>query len=193
MHTHCTSSAAFKISSAASGCPKAWFSPLVQTHNHPAMVKNHECTCWKKLVTLYLSCADPVSGNPSDHTKKSCTQSSPLPPFVQAETNAPVRLAVTAPKWPASPGGHSCRQEGTAPLTHHQCGVPTPKHWFLPGRDHTEAHQACWQASETAASWDWPGPEEWHVCSTPLFCLPLWAPQCHDGPKWPPQHKQMDN
>lgn len=56
-----------------------------------------------------------------------------------------------------------------------------------------EAHQACRQASETAAAWDWPGPEEWHVCSTLLFCLPLWAPQCHDGPKWPPQHKQMDN
>lgn len=70
MHTHCTSSAAFKISSAASRCPKAWFSPLVQTQNHSATVKNHECPCRKKLVTLYLSCADPVSGNSSDHTKK---------------------------------------------------------------------------------------------------------------------------
>lgn len=33
--------------------------------------------------------ADPVSGYPSDHTRKeSCTQTSVLPPLVQAETDA---------------------------------------------------------------------------------------------------------
>lgn len=43
--------------------------------------------------------------------------------------------------------------------------------------------------SERAALWDWPGAVEGHVCPSQQFCLPLWAPQCHDGPKWPPQHK----
>lgn len=49
------------------------------------------------------------------------------------------------------------------------------------------------QASDSTAAWNRPGSEEGRVCSTPLFCLPLWAPQCHDGPERPPQHKQMDN
>ena len=135
-------------------------------------------------------CADTVSGCPSDHTKKeSRTQSFLLPSFVQAEMDAPVRPAATAQKWAAPPAeGHSGRQKRSAPLTHHH-----PKHWSLSGRDRTEAHQAPRQASKTAAAWDWPGSEGGRVCSTPLFCLLLWAPQCHDGPKWPPQHTQMDN
>lgn len=53
--------------------------------------------------------------------------------------------------------------------------------------------EACQAQSETAALWDWSGTVEGDVCSSPQFCLPLWAPQYHDGPKWPLQHKQNGN